>query len=393
VSPSSPAELLSSNGYRVNNSETEKYDYIDALRGLAIMGVVLSHIPEWVPPVSFVLNSIAAQGARGVQLFYLASALTLFMSMASRIGREEKATASFFIRRFFRIAPAFYLAVVIYFIRDGMSPRYVAPNGIQWWYVPLTVFFLNGWHPETINSVIPGGWSIAIEMTFYLFVPYLFSKLNAIKPTLIALLASIFVAKIASSAITTLLIPLYPYDQQYLVGFFSYEWFFSQLPVFLLGILAFHLIRKYPTIDKSMASFLLVSSLLLFAAFLIIQTYENLLPQHILYGIAFLLFALSLHYSPQKLFVNRLTVLVGRISFSIYLFHFLILSVLENFFSSGFPISGNLGFGLAYALLLALSICISYVTHRVIEVPGINLGKRIIKKLVATQPVVVTSGA
>ena len=41
-----------------------------------------------------------------------------------------------------------------------------------------TAFFLHGLHPEAINSVIPGGWSIAVEMTFYLFFPkYIISSM------------------------------------------------------------------------------------------------------------------------------------------------------------------------------------------------------------------------
>ena len=38
----------------------------------------------------------------------------------------------------------------------------------------LTALFLHGWHPETINSVVPGGWSIAAETSFYLLLPLLF---------------------------------------------------------------------------------------------------------------------------------------------------------------------------------------------------------------------------
>ena len=93
----------------------KKYDYIDSIRGFAIFGVVLVHSSQWVAPTSSILSSIAAQGARGVQLFFIASALTLFLSMASRKQQqEEMLILSFFNRRFFRIAPAFYLAIIAY---------------------------------------------------------------------------------------------------------------------------------------------------------------------------------------------------------------------------------------------------------------------------------------
>ena len=366
---------------RMKNLDIRKYDYIDALRGFAILGVVLVHSSQWVAPTQSILSIIASEGARGVQLFFIASALTLFLSMAARKKREEKPTLSFFIRRFFRIAPAFYCAIIIYTAYDGMSVRYWAPNGLEWWYIPLTAFFMHGWHPETITSVVPGGWSIAVEMTFYIFVPYLFLKLNSIKSTLIALLLSLVFSRIISIAAIYFLSPYYPESQQYLVRSFTFLWFFSQLPVFILGILLYHIIIKYPHSDKRTALFLLATSLFLFAAFLTVHTYGDLLPKHFLYGLAFLIFSLSLHYFPHKFFVNGFTVLIGRLSFSIYLVHFMVLNIMKVIFYDGFTFEGNIGFILAFVLVLVMSICISYVTHKAIEIPGINLGKYIVKKL------------
>ena len=306
----------------------KKYDYIDSIRGFAIFGVVLVHSSQWVAPTSSILSSIAAQGARGVQLFFIASALTLFLSMASRKQQqEEMLILSFFNRRFFRIAPAFYLAIIAYTIYEGFSPRYWAPNGIQWWYILLNFLFLHGWHPETITSVVPGSWSIAVEMTFYLFVPYLFSKLDSIKKTLCAIFLSLIFAKISSFFIVYILSPYYSDNQKYIVGSFSFLWFFSQLPVFLLGILLYHLIKKYPRENKRTGLVLLLFSSYLFLSFSIVTTFHNLLPQHFLYGISFVIFSLSLHYSPCRLLVNSLTIFVGRISYSIYLTHFMILSM------------------------------------------------------------------
>jgi peptidoglycan/LPS O-acetylase OafA/YrhL len=364
------------------NIVSRKYDYIDSIRCFSILGVVLVHCSQWVAPRSSILSQIASQGARGVQLFFIASALTLFLSMASRKEqKEERLILNFFVRRFFRIAPAFYLAIIAYTAYDRFSPRYWAPNGIEWWYVPLTVFFLNGWHPETITSVVPGGWSIAIEMTFYLFVPYFFLKLDDIRKTLFAIFFSIIFSRVASFFVVHFLSPHYSDDQKYIVNNFSFLWFFSQLPIFLLGILLYHLTIKYPSEDKRSSLVLLFFSLFLFLAFLNVQTFYGLLQQHFLYGISFVIFCLSLYYSPWGLLVNSFTVLVGRLSFSIYLTHFMILNMMRNIFANGFVLNGDFGFALAFLLVLSLSICISYITYNFIESPGINLGKYIIKKI------------
>lgn len=355
-----------------------KYDYIDAIRGFAILGVVLVHSSQWVTPVSVILKSLANQGARGVQLFYMASALTLFLSMNSRKNLEYRPVLSFFVRRFCRIAPMFYLAIIAYVLYEGMSARYWAPNGLQWWYVPLTAFFLHGWNPETINSVVPGGWSIAVEMTFYLVVPYLFIKLNNILSAFIALFLSLILEKVLTIGVVFYLSPYFPDSQQYLVDTFTTFWFFSQLPIFILGILLYHVIKNDPSSDKRKAWPLLFIASLFFTFCLSMPSYLKIVPDHFSYGIAFWFFCLSLHYLPHPLFVNRITVVIGRLSFSIYLVHFMVLNLMNSLFPNGFIINGNIGFVFVFCLVLTLSALISFATHHLVEIPGINYGKKII---------------
>ena len=360
-----------------------KYDYIDALRGFAILAVVFYHSMQWVVPTSGVLTAIAEQGARGVQFFYVASALTLFLSLGTRKKIETRPVLNFFIRRFFRIAPLFYLAIILYTWYDGNAPRYFAPNGIQWWYIPLTAFFLNGWLPETINSVVPGGWSIAVEMIFYLTVPYLFSKLKDVSSTLKLIFISLVAAKVFSVLAVNFFNPFFQTDQQYLVTSFSNFWFFSQLPVFGMGILLYHVVIQYPEHNSKLAWPLLLISLFLFASFLKVETYQNLLPIHFLYGAAFFLFALSLHFFPQKILVNKITTWIGKLSFSIYLVHFIVLKVVGTYIADRYTLQGNSGFVAAFLIVTITSTAVSYITYQLIELPGINLGKRVIEKISA----------
>jgi len=363
---------------KIKDISIKKYDYIDALRGFVILGVILVHTSQWVVPTSVFLSQLVAEGARGGQLFFIASALTLFLSMKARKQYEPQPLLSFYIRRFFRIAPLFYLAIIVYTWHDGMSPSYWAPNGIEWWHILLTVFFLHGWNPETITSVVPGGWSIAVEMTFYLFLPYLFIKLNNVKSSLIALFGSLLVAKLASTVLLFLFSPNYPDTQQYLVYTFSTLWFFSELPIFILGILLYHIITKCPDKDRTVGLLFLFVSIFLFIAFLTPQTFNDLLPKHFLYGIAFLFFALSLYFYPNEFLVNKITILIGKLSFSLYLVHFMVLNKIAQFIKIT---PGDIGFILAFLLCLLFSILFSYITHNLIEIPGIRLGKKVIEKV------------
>ena len=368
-------------GESLKNDTIKKFEYIDALRGFAILGVVLVHSSQWVSPTSNILSIIALQGARGVQLFYVVSALTLFLSMEARKQQETRPLISFFIRRFFRIAPLFYLAIFVYTLYDGMSARHWAPNGLEWWYIPITAAFMHGWHPETITSVVPGGWTIAVEMTFYLLVPYLFLKLRDIRSTLIALFSSLILSKLSSIIAINYLQPYYSDSQQYLVSNFTFFWIFSQLPVFIIGILLYHIIKKHPHKDNKASLFCLFVSIFLFTTFSTVHTYRNLLPQHFFYGVAFLFFALSLYLWPQKLLVNKITTLIGKLSFSIYLVHFMVLEMMKSIFVNGFILNGNSGFLLAFVLIITLSTSFSFITYNIVELPGINFGKKIIQKL------------
>lgn len=90
-------------------STVARYGFIDALRGFAFLGVLVHHVVPRVDGLPRVVKQIAAAGGEGVQLFFVVSALTLFLSFDSRRGTQARPLTAFFLRRFFRIAPLFVL--------------------------------------------------------------------------------------------------------------------------------------------------------------------------------------------------------------------------------------------------------------------------------------------
>lgn len=366
----------------MKTKEVRKYEYIDALRGIAILGVVLFHSSLITPPNSRIFTLISEQGARGVQLFFIASALTIFMSINSRKNLEEHPITNFYIRRFFRIAPAFYTAIIFYTLYRGMGPNHWAPNGIEWWHIALTFLFSHGWHPETINSVVPGGWSIAVEITFYIFAPAIFSKFDNTKKSAALFIFALLISTIISNYSIPAIFKAYTQEQKYLINSFSFFWFISQLPVFILGSILFHTTNRFREKDKAAGALLLAFSLYLSCAFLETKTLANLLPTHILFGISFFLLALSLHSWPNRMLVNQLTVFTGKLSFSIYLVHFAVIYFIkDNGHELIFFQNKDFELFFIFFLIMSASILISMVTYRFIEKPGINFGNKVIDML------------
>jgi peptidoglycan/LPS O-acetylase OafA/YrhL len=315
------------------------------------------------------------------------------LSITERSKGKKTDLRDFYIRRFFRIAPLFYLAIIVYawyYYSDLGNPVhtgvqywqwYYAPSGIPWWHFPLTIFFLNGWNAETIDSIIPLGWSVAVEMTFYVFVPLLYAKIKNAKAALVFILLSIILQQVLVGFLRE-----HPAmisgNHIYLANHFFYFWFFAQLPVFGLGILTFLLFQQIKNKkDPKLGLTLLALSLFLCFAFLKTDSYLDLIPRHIFYALAFMPLALGLYHAPIKLLVNPVTKWIGKVSFSIYLVHFLVLDAMIQVMPDGFLPNKTLGFGVAFLIATLVSALISMVTYRLIEVTGIQLGKYLIHRL------------
>ncbi|MDD2921659.1 MAG: acyltransferase [Anaerolineales bacterium] len=362
-----------------NQVEINRYEFIDALRGFAILMVIFTHTTLIVSPSLPLLRLVASRGVYGVQLFYVVSALTLFLSTDQRRRVEKNPTLNFFIRRFFRIAPLFYLAIFFYTLRFGTGPNYWAPNGIGWLQYLSTVLFLNGWHPEAINAIIPLGWSIAVEMTFYLMIPYLYKILKDKGATLIFIVVSLTLQKILVALYEPFLIQYFP---GYLVHRYFDLWLFSQLPIFGLGVLAYQVLRQRErAYDKILGGALTFAALFMFASFLDVSSYQNLIPIYFFYGLAFLTFTLGLYFNPNKILVNPVTRWIGKVSYGLYFVHYPVLLQIKLWFPLDAYFGKTAQFAVYFIAALIISSLVAAITYQFVEVYGMNLGKKIIWKL------------
>jgi peptidoglycan/LPS O-acetylase OafA/YrhL len=359
---------------------------IDAMRGYAILGVVLTHAAQWTRPAAGWAVQLCSNGALGVQLFFVASAFALFLSNESRRPVERRPVADFFIRRFFRIAPMFYVGLVFFLWLVGFAPRLWAPHGLDSAHVALTALFLHGWHPETINSVVPGGWSIATETSFYLLLPFLFRLVTTRTRALAFLAFTLVLGPLMNARFAPHLIPDYGPGLAYLAENFRFFWIFGQLPVFACGILLYFLQRETRDRPDRRLGLACLTGAGVTAFALVRELHPPLPPPFfvtVAYGVAFLLFGLALHHLHSPLLVNPVAVFFGQISYSLYFVHFAVLQYCYLRWPTGLPVAGPPATPLAYLLLLAAAGAISWVTYRVIELPGIALGRRLAARLEA----------
>ena len=371
-----------------------KFEYIDLLRGLAILGVIAVHSQQQIPTLFQLTSSIFNYGQLGVQLFFVASALTLCLSMTER---KEATPANFYIRRFFRIAPLYYFGIILYFLWR-ISKEYYKTNEIN---IPSeysvigvieNLLFLHGFHPKNFNFVVPGGWSIATEMAFYAIFPILFtiqSKLRFngfLKFTLLIIFISFISQFVAIEIIQPALVDkgiiknIQVNDE---FGFMNSS-IVNQINVFLIGMLTF----------KKLKETIISNSILLFAALLCcvscfllntatFKTGYNGFIYPILSAVAFGIFAIKL--SNIKSFTNifsKYLIKIGKVSFSMYLLHFLFLEIVNYAYKKTLfkeLLNSELQLMMLFLTLTAITYIAAELSYKKLEKPAINFGKRFIQ--------------
>jgi peptidoglycan/LPS O-acetylase OafA/YrhL len=361
------------------------FDFVDALRGFAIVGVMSVHSMYYVMDISRLkggLVDFAENGKYGVHLFFIISAFTLVSSLHTRIKIDRRPIVAFYIRRFFRIAPLFWVAILFFGMQHPAWREMYAPNGIRLPHFVSTLLFFHGWYPSTVNSVVPGGWSIAAEWMFYLSLPALFFSIRSLPAAMwVTVISALAVTALTPIALATLN-NHFPESWHRLNGIFI-DWTFPAVfAVFCCGFVLYYLLVDRPPgkpIGKRVSTYL---PLLALPAFLFFKQ----VPGQLSAAAILLAFAYALGRFPIRLLVNPATRFVGKVSFSAYIWHFVALnhSVALAIKLVGHPswpdsINGAVQMIAAVIMTLLMTLPLATASYYLIEVPGQMLGKWIIK--------------
>ena len=351
-----------------------KYLYIDNIRGIAILMIILKHSAREIEGLSVPLEALSDYGQMGVQLFFIASAFTLCLSRERRIN-EKYAISNFYIRRFFRVAPLYYAAILLYFCVATVTGQTDSGYGHPI-YAPLNVLanlsFLHGFYQPANNNVVPGGWSIAAEVAFYSVFPliaYLAQRLQTYHKGTIWAMPAIGIA--ISQAFN--LFVLFSPDKALHINNFFYFSIFNQIPVFMLGVALFYSdLSLRPRLNALMFIGLTLLTIGLWLA--PIDYLLSVVPFSV--GLSFFfLFALFRQLSWMS---SKVMGKIGVYSYGMYLTHFLFAWYLPQYLLVPLLADKMLPdalFWLTATLASTLSYVLSQLLYRTAEVPIIRWGK------------------
>ncbi len=174
--------------------------FIDGVRAIASFWVLLCHCMMWGGWYGIPLPNAKV----AVDIFMLVSGYLMFHLAEERSAVEPPESAvtgfNFWIRRFFRIAPVYYVVLVMVFLLSGpmrhgievlqhANLKYWART--QYYPIPLDysfssfvmhVSFLFGLSPDYASSVGLPDWSIGLEMQFYVLFPLLWMAFRWLRP-------------------------------------------------------------------------------------------------------------------------------------------------------------------------------------------------------------------
>lgn len=333
-----------------------RLQYLDSARGFAAIAVLIFHAVLSFGEIHSDLNSISEcfkayfdLGKIGVIVFFVISGFVIPFSFK---GRGVNALKSFAISRFFRLYPVYWLSAILGFILyQNYSWADLAAN-----FTMLQQFI-------GFPNIIGLYWTLQIELIFYFLIAITFI-INRLNQNKFLFYTSIFFLLIATM-------------MAYVRGLYAIK-----LPLAVplaLSLMYFGSYFRHAVINHVIeAKFLSKIYIIVYALLIPLISWwgyqidfgfdESWYKYVITYysGLALFLLIIKLKFS------NSISSYLGAISYSVYLFHPLVILILSHqlfgFISNGY---------LKVVFTLLLTVTFSSLTYRFIEKTAIKIGHRI----------------
>ncbi|WP_126355681.1 acyltransferase family protein [Cedecea lapagei] len=361
---------------------------LEGLRGLASLWVLLGHICLLVQcriPVLY-------DPGMGVDLFILLSGYLMAKNYQERREKEPWNKPStfrvFWLRRFFRIAPLYYLLLIIALLfgswfgemRDIIASAWPTTATASSRYADHSVIniishlsFVFGLLPAySFRTVLPD-WSIGLEMQYYLLFPFMM------------LLVMRYGFAVSATLLMVVCLAARWLFPDYFNAFPMPSMILIKLPLFIAGMLISHAVIQRNIRYCALALLAPVIAWQMHIA----ETHLRLAAECVMIvGMAMLLWQYQGESrlskttdAPRRLFTCRFSQFLGDVSYSVYLLHLMIvipvIGLLVRYTAFAHQPS-LLRFLIVAAITLPAVWLIAVVLYHKVEKRGIALGKRLI---------------
>lgn len=341
---------------------------LDGIRGLSILIVFFSHLGlgHLVP------------GGFGVTVFFFISGFLISKLLIYEFEQSKTLNfKNFYIRRAFRLYPAllFFSALVILLIvfhNVRLIPSQIVA-ALMYFENYYYVYFINYQEQHQLYSIFKILWSLSIEEHYYLFYPlFLFLTYSRVRLHLILTILFLVIPLLFRLYYVEILVDPKLYEK------YNYSLTHTRIDSILYGSLLAYLLFKGSRGEKILAflqnKWLLILSLaVLLFTFVYRDDSFRETYRYTLQGIFLAPVIVFAIYGNQSLlnklfFTNKVFVYIGKLSYSIYLFHWLAIPLATLYFTK---------FGLQWQLfVLTVTISLSLFSYYRVEMPFVKLRKK-----------------
>ena len=294
---------------------------IDGLRALAVIAVIIYHFNKDILPSGFL----------GVDVFFVISGYVIISSLLkTKSGNLWNFVINFYSRRIIRLMPALIFFIIIFCIclviiipQTGSSLKTAISSLFGVSNIYLFNYSTDYFAQENELNVFMHTWSLGVESQFYFIFPFIvwFSSFNKeIKSTPI----NIWITLILLSTLS-LISFINIYDINPPAAYFLTH---NRLWEIALGSITFLIANSNTKFKNQIEK---IPNLLLIIGFLVVMSINSLIPtiSHIIIVLitSLLLIALIKKDFIYKLLVHKSLLYLGKISYSLYLWHWGIISI------------------------------------------------------------------
>lgn len=346
-------------------------------RFLAAISIVVFHYGKKVPVfIDNSLDFIFRNADVCVSYFFILSG---FVMMIAYGNKKVIKPGRYFRNRLARIYPLYFLAIIIVFLLQ-VKTKNVDILGLF-----LNVFMIQSWIPEKILSFNPPGWSLSVEILFYVIFPFVFNNFFREK-TFQKNLLYIFLFWIISQLLFHILLFSFEGDEFSFIKDILFYNPLMHLNEFLIGnLVGFLFIKKWNNKKANYDFLILLFVCLTFFALkypLNLNFHNGLLA--VFYVPLIILISLNNGFI-TRLFQKRIFIFLGEISFGIYILQHPIFSLFSAYsVNKYFHVNDPT---LVFFLRLVILISVSAVAYIYIEKPIQEKVKTSKKTIIQENPV------